>query len=146
MAGATSTRRIEGGCHCGNIRFTFELPDAGGAIPVRSCGCSFCAKHGGAYTSHPGAAIDVRITDPPEAMRYRFGTETADFHICRKCGVVPVVTSLIDGNLFAVISVNAFEGVDPADFDRSEVNFDGETVADRLARRRRNWIPNVTIA
>ena len=31
--------------------------------------------------------------------------------MCTACGVVPVVTSRIDGRLYAVVSVNAFENV-----------------------------------
>jgi len=138
-------RRIAGGCHCGNIFFDFQLPEPGGAIPVRACGCTFRRKHGGVYTSHPEGRIDVRIKDAALVERYRFGTGTADFHICRMCGVVPFVTSRIDDALYAVVSVNSFEGVEAAQFEQSASDFDGETVENRLARRRRNWIPEVVI-
>ena len=138
-------RQIEGACHCGNIRFTFELPAPQGAIPVRACGCTFCRKHDGVYTSHPDGKLTARIADAALVERYRFGTETADFHICRNCGVVPFVTSTIDGSELAVVNVNSFEGIDPADLDSSPSDFDGEDVDSRLARRRRNWIPRVTI-
>ena len=136
-------RRIEGGCYCGNIRYDFQLPEPDGAIPVRACGCSFCQKHGGVYTSHPAGQLAARIEDPDLVERYRFGTETAEFHICRKCGVVPFVISEIDGTLYAVVNVNSFEGTNA--FESSPSDFDGETVDSRLARRKRNWIPNVTI-
>ena len=136
-------RRIEGGCHCGNIRFEFELPEPDGAIAVRACGCSFCQRHGGVYTSHPAGKLAARIADVSETERYRFGTATADFHICRACGVVPFVTSEIDGALYAVVNVNSFEGDD--ELESSPSDFDGETVDSRLVRRQRNWIPEVTI-
>ena len=145
MSDSGEMRRIEGACHCGNIRFTFELPEPEGAIPVRACGCTFCQKHGGVYTSHPAGALAVRIAGAALVERYRFGTETADFHICRKCGVVPFVTSTIDAATFAVVNVNSFEDVDPGELDSSPTDFDGETVENRLARRRRGWIPDVTI-
>jgi hypothetical protein len=55
-----------------------------------------------------------------------------------------VVTSRIGGRLYAVVSVNAFEGVDPALLQRaSATTFDGESEEVRLARRKRNWIANV---
>jgi hypothetical protein len=60
-----------------------------------------------------------------------------------RCGVVPVVTSLIDGHLYAVVSVNAFEDVDPSLLRRAPASFDGEGTESRLARRKRNWIANV---
>ena len=75
--------------------------------------------------------------------KYAFGTKTADFHVCARCGVVPVVSSRIDGRLYAVVSVNAFEGIDAARLKRSPANFDGEGTDSRLERRKRNWIPNV---
>ncbi len=143
MSEPETSRRIEGGCHCGNIRFTLFWPGAGESIPVRACGCSFCVKHGGTYTSHPGARVDVRIADPAAVERYRFGTGTADFHICRACGVVPVITGEMEGKLYCVVNVNTFEGFDPAQFIRSDADFEGESLETRLARRRRNWIPDV---
>ena len=78
--------------------------------------------------------------------KYAFGTRTAEFHICSRCGVVPVVTSKIDNQLYAVVSVNAFEGVDPSLLRRASANFDGEDEEARLARRKRNWIPSVRYA
>jgi hypothetical protein len=56
---------------------------------------------------------------------------------------VPVVTSQIDGRLYAVVSVNAFEGVDLTRIRRAPASFDGEGTDSRLARRKRNWIADV---
>ncbi|HKW79898.1 MAG TPA: hypothetical protein VJQ49_02715 [Casimicrobiaceae bacterium] len=75
--------------------------------------------------------------------KYAFGTKTAVFHICARCGIVPVVTSLIDGRLYAVVSVNAFENVEPSLLRRASASFDSEEEASRLARRERNWIADV---
>jgi hypothetical protein len=63
--------------------------------------------------------------------------------VCTECGIVPVVTSLIAGRLYAVINVNAFDNVDAAMLRRSPASFDGEGQSDRLARRQRNWIGDV---
>ena len=95
------------------------------------------------WTSNPSGRLEVVIRDRSLATRYGFDTRTAEFHICARCGVVPVVTSLIDGRLYAVVSVNAFEGVDPVLLRRSPASFDGEGTDDRLARRKRNWIADV---
>jgi len=76
--------------------------------------------------------------------KYAFGTQTAEFHICSRCGVVPLVTSCIEGHLYAVVSVNAFEGVAPQLLRRSAASFQDESEDLRLARRTRNWIANVT--
>ena len=145
MTSASDERHITGGCHCGTIRFTFVWPHAEGPIPVRACGCAFCRKHGGVYTSHPASRISIRIADPGLVKRYRFGTKTADFHVCRDCGVVPVITSRIAGRDYAVVNVNSFEGVDPDELDRSPADFEGETTEGRLARRQRTWIGQVEL-
>ena len=134
---------IPGACHCGNLRFTLEWRPAPTEIPARACGCSFCQKHGGVWTSCPQGVLEVRIRDPQQVQRYAFGTRTADFHVCRSCGVVPVVTSEIAGHLYAVVSVNAMEGLDAALVRRAPASFEAESEAARLARRARNWIADV---
>jgi hypothetical protein len=78
-----------------------------------------------------------------QGSRTRIGTKTAEFHVCTACGVVPVVTSRIDGRLYAVVSVNAFENVEPALLRRSPSTFEGENEQARLSRRKRNWIADV---
>jgi hypothetical protein len=134
---------IEGRCHCGNISFSLEWNPPPAEIPARACGCTFCQKHGGVWTSNPRGALSVTVKDPALRSIYNFGTKTADFHVCARCGIVPVVTSRIDGRVYAVVSVNAFEGVEPSRLKRSPANFDGEGTDSRLERRKRNWIPDV---
>lgn len=134
---------IRGACHCGNIRFTLDWQPEPGEIPARACGCTFCQKHGGVWTSCPTGELTVAVADPARVNRYAFGTRTADFHVCAACGAVPVVTSLIDGTTYAVVNVNTFEGVDASLLRRAAVSFDGEDEAGRLARRARGWIPRV---
>jgi len=134
---------IHGKCHCGNISFTLTWEPSPAEIPARACTCSFCLKHGGVWTSNPGGALKVLVEDPARVSRYAFGTRTAEFHVCARCGVVPVVTSLFDDRRYAVVSVNAFGGVDPALLRRGSMSFDGEGTESRLARRKRNWIADV---
>ncbi len=138
--------QIEGGCHCGNISYRLHWPGDGAEIPVRACGCSFCIKHGGAWTSHRDSALIAAIRDESTISKYGFGTKTADFYVCSTCGVVPFVISAIEDHLYAVINVNTFEGVDPSSFVRAEANFDGEDTGSRLERRKRNWIRSVRIS
>jgi hypothetical protein len=140
-----TTRTITGKCHCGNIAFELQWPEADGDIAVRACGCDFCVKHGGVYTSHPQGVLTARVGDPAAVNRYRFGTETAEFYVCTRCGAVPFVTSEIDNNLYAVVNVNTFENVPREQLQRSASDFSGETTTNRLARRQRNWIASVSI-
>ena len=112
-------------------------------IPARACTCSFCTRHGGVWTSCPAGSLAVEVREPLLASAYSFGTKTADFHVCTRCGVVPLVTSRIEGRLFAVVNVNAFDDVDPSLLRRSSSTLDDEDESTRLARRMRNWIGNV---
>jgi len=134
---------IAGSCHCRNLSFTLRWEPEPREIPARACGCSFCVKHGGVWTSCPTGTLSVAVREPARIAAYAFGTRTAQFHVCTACGVVPVVSSRIDGRLVAVVSVNAFEGVDSALLRHAPASFDGESEAERLARRQRNWIADV---
>jgi hypothetical protein len=134
---------IPGKCHCGNIAFSLAWQPDPLEIPARACTCSFCVKHGGLWTSNPRGRLEVRVSDPLQVTQYAFGTRTAEFHVCARCGVVPVVTSRIDERLYAVVSVNAFEGIDASLLRRAPASFDGEATDSRLERRRRSWIADV---
>lgn len=136
---------IAGKCHCGNIAFVLQWPAPPAEIAARACDCDFCVKHGGVWTSRPDAALEATIRDPSAVSRYRFGTGTAEFLVCARCGVAPLVTCEIDGHLRAVVNVNTFEGIDPASIPRSSATFEGEEVGLRMARRQRNWIGSVRI-
>jgi hypothetical protein len=134
---------IKGKCHCGNIAFSLTWDPDPVEIPARACDCTFCTKHGGLYTSNPNGSLKVAIEDASRVSKYTFGTGTADFIVCSNCGVVPVVTSTIDGNTYAVVSVNAFQDVPASLLRRTPASFGAETEATRLARRQRNWIGKV---
>ena len=137
---------LSGSCHCGNVSFSLRWPDDAAEIPARSCGCTFCVKHGGVWTSHPRAALSVHVTDASCLARYAFGTETADFMVCARCGVAPLVTSQIEGVTYAVVNVNSFDNVDRARLKVEPASFEGEDVTSRLERRRRKWIADVVLS
>jgi hypothetical protein len=136
---------IIGKCHCGNIAFELEWEGASPEIPARACGCSFCVKHGGVWTSDPKSRLAVTIRDASLVSKYAFGSLTAMFHVCSRCGAVPLVTSEIENQLYAVVNVNVLENVDQSWLRRAAASFEGEDVESRLARRRRNWIADVRI-
>jgi len=136
---------INGKCHCGNISLILEWPGDPPEIPARACGCSFCVAHGGVWTSNPSSDLAVFIRDPVLVSKYVFGTRTATFHVCSRCGAVPFVSSEIAGHLYAVVNVNVLADVDEAWLRRAPSSFEGEDIESRLARRKRNWIAKVRI-
>ena len=136
---------IKGACHCGNIDYELGWPADAPTIPVRACDCGFCRKHGAEWTSDRGATLRVGARDAATVTQYRFGTKTADFHLCSRCGVVPFVSCNLDGRTYAVVNVNTFDDPASLSMSRSSTSFGAEETADRLERRRRNWIPAVEV-
>lgn len=137
---------IEGACHCRNIRYTLKWPGPVEDLPARRCGCTFCQKHGGSWTSHRDAELNATVSDSSTVSKYKFGTKTATFYVCSICGAAPFVVSEIEGQLYAVVNVNTFDGIDASSLSSSPTNFDGEDTGSRLDRRKKNWIPRVKVS
>ena len=87
----------------------------------------------------------MKISDASLIRKYVFGTGTAEFYVCARCGVLTFAASRIDGREYAVVNVNTFEDAADVTLISRATDFEGETVAQRLARRKRTWIPNVVI-
>ena len=136
---------ISGQCRCGNISLKLEWLPEPSRIPAWACSCSFCQTHNGVWTSSPSAKLQVQIHNPTLLTRHTFDTRTAEFLICKQCEDIPVVTSEIDGRLYAVVNVHALHGISPTLLKHFQSDFDGESVEERLSRRRQNWISNVTL-
>lgn len=107
--------------------------------------CSFCVSHGAVWTCSPTSSLEVEVTDDALISRYAFGTRTAEFFVCGRCGVVPLATSEIDGKLYAVVNLNTLVDLDASRLQRSDADFDGEATDARLARRKQNWISDVRV-
>jgi hypothetical protein len=130
----------QGGCHCGNLRVRVRLTKPPADMRIRSCACSFCRSHGTRTVSDPAGQAEIHA-DWSLVSKYRFGTRTADYLLCRQCGVyIGAVCETLAG-LRAVINTLCLN--DPTAFVRSAVHpdYDGETVDARLARRALNWTP-----
>ena len=104
----------EGGCHCGAIRMTYSSAVPAAEHALRACQCSFCRRHGSIAVSDPDGAVEIRIGDEAKASRYRFGLGTADYIVCRECGVYVAAVMTEGGKSWSVAIVNALD--DRADF------------------------------
>ena len=129
---------LHGHCHCGDLRFFLDWPGAQATLPGRACSCTFCTRHGAVWVAHPDARVAIEVAPHGAASRYRFGTRTAEFLVCMRCGSVVACTSRIEGRDYAVVNANMLDApaiglaVEPVDFE-------GEPDAARLARRARRW-------
>ena len=76
-----------GGCHCGNLHLSLHLSQAPAETRLRACSYSFCRAHNTRTTSDPDGWVHIYAADWSVVERYRFGTGTAEFLICKRCGV-----------------------------------------------------------
>jgi hypothetical protein len=133
----------KGGCHCGAIRLNYrsELPAAEHAL--RACQCTFCRKHASRAVSDPHGLAEITILDGMKMSPYRFGFRTADYIVCRECGVYVAAVMTEGDRTWSVVIVNALD--DAADFTGAvtPVDFSDEKEEQRLARRRASWTPTI---
>jgi hypothetical protein len=130
-----------GGCHCGNISVRLRLSCAPEQIALRSCSCSFCRAHGTRTLSDREGQAEIAVADWSLAERYRFGSRTADYVLCRRCGVYVGAVCETSSGWRAVINTNCLN--DRAAFTQipRAPDYEGETAAARLDRRASNWMP-----
>lgn len=130
---------LEGGCHCGTIAVRLETPSSMDAMAPRMCGCGFCRKHPAKWFADPAGRLVLSSSQDP--IRYRFGTKTADFILCPRCGVIVAAICPIEGADFGIVNLNCFARDDGWGEPDALSDFDGEGTGDRLSRRKRNWMP-----
>ena len=77
-------QRMQGGCHCGRVRFrvTADLDR------VTECNCSMCAKKGFLHLIVPPGQFEL-VSGADELSTYRFNTMTAKHTFCKHCGIHP---------------------------------------------------------
>jgi hypothetical protein len=130
-----------GRCPCGALGFEYRTERPVGEWPVRACQCSFCTKHGAAYTSDPAGSVRYTHADPTRLTRYRFGHHTADFVFCGRCGGYLGAVTEEGGQALIVLNLRAFdppvEGLPAA----QPMSYEGETTGDRFTRRASRWTP-----
>jgi hypothetical protein len=74
---------VEGGCHCGAVRFSAEVP---GAVELLDCNCSICSKTGFLHLIVPHGKFAL-ILGVDQLVSYRFGSGAAEHLFCRTCGI-----------------------------------------------------------
>ena len=126
----------EGRCHCGAVSARFETAIPVETLDVRADQCGFCRRHAAKTVSDPEGELRLRFREGA-VERYRFGTRSSDFIICRSCGAY--MAAIIDG--FGVLNVVAADIAPLAGREARPVHYDDETPATRLARRRARWTP-----
>ncbi len=112
-----------------------------GTIEVRACACAFCRRHGARCISGPDDSAQITVRDPSQLLRYSFALKTAEFLVCKGCGVY-VGAVMQDGERsYAVININTFQDPNVFTCDAKSMNYDNEDDAGRRERRRQRWVP-----
>jgi len=130
-----------GQCHCGAIAFDYSTALPPADWPIRACQCAFCRAHDALSTSDPAGTLNFTSTAPEHLQHYRFALKTADFLLCRNCGVyIGAVIDTPQGR-FGIINTHALVTT-PGDIAAvSKINYDQEEKSGRVSRRESRWTP-----
>jgi hypothetical protein len=109
---------MEGGCHCGRVRFRVTADLA----TVTGCNCSVCTKKGILHLIVPQEHFEL-MSGKDELTVYQFNTGVAKHMFCRHCGMHPFYVPRSDPDK---IDVNA-RCLDNVDLSKlSPKPFDGK--------------------
>ena len=130
----------QGRCHCGDITLAFDTHRPIAELGSQTCSCAYCRRRGAAYTSDPDGKVRVRVRQGGDLVRYRFGTEHADFISCARCGnYLGAFAETGEGGRM-VVSLANFE-LKNGPPSTSSMDYDGETAGIRLDRWLARWTP-----
>ena len=139
---SVSPHIYKGSCHCGAVNFTLCISQPTNQWIVRACQCSFCRSHGARTTSDPSGSVTFQIADASKLQRYRFALRSADFLICRDCGVYLGAVFTSTHRQFATLNINTIRA--PREVPAAvAISYEGESLEQKQARREQRWTPVV---
>jgi len=132
---------IEAKCHCGNIELRMITAGKARKLHPVTCPCRFCTLHGARHLSDARGNASISIRDHDQLIRYRFGTESADFLICKRCGIY-VAAVIMDGDqCWSALNLNLTDQRElPASQD---IRWQRQSHDERIAFRKTVWTPTV---
>jgi hypothetical protein len=133
--------KYKGGCHCGNLWIEFETSRNPAEIELRACQCTFCRKHGSLAATDPAGRLAIGAAHGKNFGRYAFGLRTAEYLICKTCGVYVAAVTIGASEPRGIAIVNCLD--DRRQFASAPIAVDyaAESRDERLERRRRRWTP-----
>lgn len=130
-----------GQCFCGAIGFTYSTDLPPSQWSIRACQCRFCRTHDALSTSDPAGSLEFVASEPAHLQRYRFAMKTADFLLCRNCGVYIGACITTPAGRWGIINTHALDPV-PDDIAAVQaISYDKEDSSGRIARREERWTP-----
>lgn len=108
---------------------------------MRACQCAFCRAHDALSTSDPRGRIAFSAADSSLLQRYRFALRTADFLLCRNCGVYIGAVIETDSGRYGIINTHSLTPVPENVVAIAPISYDGEDTRGRVTRREARWTP-----
>ena len=108
---------LEGGCHCGRVRFRVRVE----RYEAIECNCSICRKKGFLHLIVPESAFEL-VSGEADLSTYTFNTGVAKHRFCRVCGIHPFYTPrshpdridvnvhCLDADLVSSFRIEPFDG------------------------------------
>ena len=122
-----------GGCHSGNIRLAVRLTKPAHETYLRACGCGFCRAHATRTVADLDGSAEIAADDWSQVEFYRFGSATADYILCRRCGIYIGAVCDTEAGTRAVINVNSLDDRVAFTAVPDSTDYNGETTEMRLA-------------
>ncbi|WDI30964.1 hypothetical protein PUV54_13470 [Hyphococcus flavus] len=129
-----------GQCHCGKLKVSFETGMTPEALGVRTCQCAFCRAHGAVNISDPQGLITIDGA-PEDVECYNFALRTADFLICKTCGVYIAAVMGEGEKIVSTINIVGLRMNEFFEIDEAPMDYGAETTEARIARRFQKWTP-----
>ena len=108
---------LEGGCHCGRVRFRVRTP----VLEALDCNCSICTKKGFLHLIVTREMFEI-LAGESDLTTYTFNTGIAQHTFCRHCGMHPfyvprshpdgidVNVRCLDGDVWKTFRIRPFDG------------------------------------
>lgn len=112
-----TVERLEGGCHCGGVRFRVTVE----SFTASECNCSMCTMKGMFHLIVPVDRLEV-LKGQDLLTLYTFNTHVAKHRFCRVCGIHPFYTPrsdpdkvdvnlrCLDGDAWRRFAITTFDG------------------------------------
>ena len=102
------SRRYEGACHCGSVRFAIEtdFPE------LTTCDCSICKRKNALMVKVHESRFEL-LAGKESLTEYQFHTRTARHFFCGTCGIYPFHRKRVTPDYYG-INVNCLADFDPA--------------------------------
>ena len=115
--------KLEGGCHCGIVRFEVIGLDLSSTI---TCNCSRCSKLGNVLSFVPAESFNL-LSGENKLTDYQFNKKVIHHVFCKHCGILSFANATApDGSKVVALNLRCLDGFDPSQVKIQD--YDGRSV------------------